>query len=443
MLESEKALQRSAEAAMDMARAAGADAVMAWVSATRSTSCEVRNGKLDKMQENNRRSLALELYVNGRYAVQSTNDLREDELADFVERAVALTRALERDPHRRLADPSLLARRQTAAVPTLESVDPSIRALGPGERLRRCMEIDARVTTTGTYVSRETWMTDGEYLYAGAGTNGFSGVFGATVIALGAALTMADGDKNAEDSTSVAARHAEDLPSTTWLANEAARLVQNRVGSRKGPTMTASMVVDRQAMPRLLAWLLAPTFGDAIQQGKSFWMGKLGQRLVSPSLVLVDDPHIPRALGSDLFDGDGLPTKKRTLIEDGALQTFLIDVYYANKLGVEPTTGSTTNLVVTPGSKGRDALIAGVERGVYVTDWLGGNCDSSTGDFSVGLRGHLIEKGALIHAVSEMNLTGNILSLFERVVAIGNDTWEFSTVRSPSVLFDAVSFSGA
>src|SRR5690606_15756678 len=148
-----------------------------------------------------------------------------------------------------------------------------------------------------------------------------------------------------------------------------------------------------QAAVSLLSRLMGPASAAAIQQGRSFYAGKLGERLFSDKLTVVDDPLIPRGLASRHFDGEGISARPMPVIDAGVVAGLYVDTYYGRKLGMAPTTGSSSNRVVTPGTKDLPALLQEVGSGIYITSWLGGNSDSTTGDFSLGLRGHLIEGG--------------------------------------------------
>jgi PmbA protein len=169
---------------------------------------------------------------------------------------------------------------------------------------------------------------------------------------------------------------------------------------------------------------------------------RLGQPIGSDLLTLTDQPLRRRGLGSRTYDGEGLKARGRTLVDAGSLQSFLIDVYYGRKLEREPTSGSTSNLILTPGEQSLEQLIAGVQRGVLVTSFLGGNSNAATGDFSFGVSGFLIEDGALAHPVSEMNITGSHTELWHRLAAVGSDPYPYSSRLLPSLLFEDVQFSG-
>ena len=130
------------------------------------------------------------------------------------------------------------------------------------------------------------------------------------------------------------------------------------------------------------------------------------------------------------------------VFESGVLKTYYIDTYSANKMEVKPTIASPSILTMQMGDKNTDSLIASVDKGILVTGFNGGNCNSTTGDFSYGVEGFLIEKGKLTQPISEMNATGNMIALWNNLTEVGNDPRLFSSWRIPSLLFDGVDFSG-
>ena len=202
------------------------------------------------------------------------------------------------------------------------------------------------------------------------------------------------------------------------------------------------MVVENKVCRNLLSPLISAINGSAIQQKNSFLVDKLNTKVFSEKLTITDDPFIVSGMGSRLFDGEGLATQKRTVFEKGVVKTYYIDTYYGKKLQMEPTSGSTTNLVFETGDKNLEGLIAGVKKGILVTGFNGGNSNGSTGDFSYGIEGFLIENGTIKQPVSEMNITGNMISLWSNVGEIGNDVNESSSWLTPSIVFEGVDFSG-
>jgi len=441
MIESENVLLERAAAAVELASASGADGSWATATATRSTSCRVRDGKLEKMQESNSRRLSMALYVDGRYFTHSTSDLRDEPLQRFVAEAVALTRAIEPDPHRELPDPVLFEGRTAA---NLDAVDEGLLDLSPQRRIERCKELDALVAGGDKVISAMSSLSDGRFTLGAASSNGFSGSRSASWIGQYASLTLAgEGDRRPEGGMGASARHAEDLPDAKWIGEEARRRAFARLGSTKGPTTTTTLVVDRMAAARLLYALIGPARGRALQQGTSFWKDIQGKPVISDVLTVTDDPHIPRAMGSRPFDGEGIASKPMPVLGGGALQNVYVDTYYGRKLGLPPTTSGSSNLVVGLGKGNLESLCKDVGSGVYVTSWLGGNSDGTTGEFSLGLRGHMIEGGEIGKPVGEMNVTGNLLELWSKLVRVGNDPWTYGSAHTPTMVFDGVAFSGA
>ena len=433
-------LQDRAVAAVALAKAEGADDAWAAASSSRSTQCQLRDGVLERMQHSHSRRLSVDLYVDGRYFSHSTSDLRDGPLRDFMAEAVALTRALQPDPHRALPDPALFEGRSGV---DLDAVDPSLAKLDNDARQALGLRIDARMSGKPGVISASSTVVDGSHASAHASSNGFRGGHASTFVGTYASVTLQDeGDRRPEGGMGASAPHLVDLPDADWIGDEALAQARARLGSRKGPTTTTTMVVDRMIAGRAIGALLGPARGWAVQQGQSFWADRLDERVVSPVLRLTDEPLLPRALGSRHFDGEGIAARPMTIIEGGALRTMYIDTYYGRKLGVAPTTGGSSNLVVQPGEGDLASIVADVGKGIYVTSWLGGNSDSTSGEFSMGLRGHLIENGRIGAPVGEMNVTGNLLDLFSRLTRVGGDPWTYGSFHAPTLVFEGVSFSG-
>jgi PmbA protein len=204
-----------------------------------------------------------------------------------------------------------------------------------------------------------------------------------------------------------------------------------------------SMLVENRTVSRLFSPLISALNGSAIQQKNSFLIDKLGEKVFSEKLTVSDDPFIPSGRGSRLFDGEGLATQKRLVFEKGIVRNYFIDTYYGKKLNMQPTSGGNTNLVFESGDKDLEGLIAIVEKGILVTGFNGGNSNGSTGDYSFGIEGFLIEDGKIVRPVSEMNITGNMKDLWSGIIEAGNDVYRNTSWLMPSVLFSNVDFSGA
>ena len=435
-------LQQRAHDAVTLATSSGAQGV--WATATRSRAVDFtgRDGALETVQENTSRRLALELYVDGRYSSHSTTSLKPERLQAFVAEAVALTRALEPDPHRTLPDPALFAGRSDA---DLQILDPAVDALTTEQRQRWLDAIDAAARSDDRVISATGSVSSTKSDGAMASSNGFEGQWSGSQVWLGASVTVrGEGDSRPEGDRWIGARRLDQLYAADVLATEALARATERLGSQKGPTDTLTMIVDPTAGGRLISSLIGAANARSVSQGRSFWAGKQGQALFAPALSIVDDPLLPGGLGSRHFDGEGIASRRLSIVESGVVGDLYVDTYYGRKVGMTPTSGSRSNVIVQPSvAKDLKGLLQDVGEGIYVTSWLGGNSDGTTGDFSLGLRGHLVHKGQIGRPVGEMNVTGNLADLFGRLEAVGNDPSPYRSMQVPTLVFRGVQFSGA
>jgi len=204
-----------------------------------------------------------------------------------------------------------------------------------------------------------------------------------------------------------------------------------------------AMIVDSRAAASLMGRLMRPANARSVQQGRSFWAPLIGEQAFSDKLTIIDDPLIKRGLASRHYDGEGISAKALPIVENGVVKNIYVDTYYGRKGGMAPTTGSPSNRRIALGEHSLQLLLSEVGSGVYVTSWLGGNADSTTGDFSLGLRGHMVENGQIGRPVGEMNVTGNLKDLFGKLEMVGNDPYPYSSTLAPSLVFVDVDFSGA
>ena len=434
-------LTKILDIAMDHALGNGADQAAARFSRARFVDLKLREGKVESLQASTSRGLSISLYVGGRYSSNATGLLDEDHVRNFVDSCLAMTRALTPDPHRSLPEPELYG--PTEGV-DLDLVDPGYDDLDTDRRLALAAEVEqAALAASGELqsVTARVMHQDGETTQVHS--NGFRGAKAGTSFYLGASVTARDKDgRRPEDHHFVGARHLSDLPAAAPVGQEAARRALDRRGAAMVPSACMPMLVENRSASRLLGSLLEPLGGGALQQKRSCFEGKLGQNIGAPLLTVTDEPLLPRALGSRTFNGEGLAARTLPLLGQGRLSSYLIDVYYGRKLGMAPTTGSTSNLVLTPGEATLAELEASVERGILVTSFLGGNANPATGDFSFGVSGFLLEKGQRTQAVGEMNISGNHTDLWHRLEAVGADPFPYSSWRVPSLLFADVQFSG-
>ncbi|MEJ2128923.1 MAG: TldD/PmbA family protein [Woeseiaceae bacterium] len=434
-------LRNQAIFAVELAKKAGADDAWASAATSRDVEFEYRDGALEKVKDTTSRSLGLQVYANGRYSSHQTTDLNPERIGSFISEAVAITRALEPDEYRKITPEELFANQPTD---DLDLVDSTVATLDRDQRLAWCEALDAASTGHERVISATAGVYDGTQQSASASSNGFVGTQQSTYCWFGSSVTLRDtGDRRAEDWFYAGGAHVADLPDPTGVGEEALKRTLSRLEAEKGPTLKTAMVVDARASASLIGRLLRPANARSVQQGRSFWTPLIGEQAFSDKLTIIDDPLIKRGLASRHYDSEGIASRALPVVENGVVKNIYVDTYYGRKADMAPTTGSPSNRRVALGDRSLEQLLADVGSGIYVTSWLGGNADSTTGDFSLGLRGHVIENGQVARPVGEMNVTGNLKDLFAQLEMLGNDPYPYSSTLAPSLVFVDVDFSGA
>jgi PmbA protein len=424
------------------AKAAGADDCRVGISSRRFVEISYRQRKPETIKEASTKNLYIEIYTNNRYSGQSTSDLREDALEDFISNAVVTTKLLAEDPFRTLPDPKYY---QGRADIDLGIRDADYENFTPESRhaLVKAMEDTSLAKGGDKVVSVTASQYDSYGESVTITSNGFEGYWEYTSYSAGAQITVQDeGDRRPNGYHYITCVKKDSIPSAEEIGTIAAKRTLDLLGGKKIQTETLPVIIENRVVPRLLGGLLSPMFGGNIQQKRSFLADKKGQKIASDHLTLIDDPFIVGGLGSRLYDGDGFATKKRVMIDSGVLKEFFIDWYYSRKLDWEPTTGGTSNLIIPPGDRSVKEIMKDLGRGVFVTGFIGGNSNSTTGDASVGIIGHLFENGEPTQAVAEMNIADNHLKFWHKLTEVGNDPWIYSSYRTPSLVFADVVVSG-
>ncbi len=421
----------------------GADEVSVHVAQSTSTTIQRRDGQVEEASRSSGKKLSLTLLVDDRWSSHSTSDLRPAALASFLDTAVAATRLLEPDPARRLPPAEECGRGASEA--DLQHLDPAWAGLTAEDRGHAAEAMEAaveRVRQDDT-VSATTWFADGHARSVEVTSHGFADHTTSAWFATGGAITLSDeGGRRPEGYSSYATRYRTDLPSLDRIATEADRRAREAIGSGPVDSGRYTLLLPGRLAGRMLGMLMGPMSGGSIHHGRSVLADQLGARIGSDLLHVVDDPTIPRGLGSTPWDDDLRVARPRVVIERGVLREHYLGTYYARKLDRPATTSSASNWVLPVGDRSPEALAAEHPKAIRVSGFLGGNANGLTGDFSFGIRGTLLEDGQPVKQLSEMNVSGNLLTLFHRLVALGDDPWTYSSLRAPTMVFEDLAFSG-
>jgi len=430
-----------AEWAKDFALKQGADEISVGVSKSRNIEIGCRERKLENLKESTQNSMALDIYINNRYSSHSTNDLRKDALKKFIEGAIASTKYLSEDPYRSLPDPKFYPKGE---LPELDILDENYEKIDSAQRVKMAEKIEAAaLEKSDKLISVTSGYNDSFSETVRVTSNGFSGETTQTVFSAGAEATVRDQNGGRpQDWYWASTLFQQDLPAPEKLGERAVEKALQKIGQKKIESGQYTMLVDNRSSSRLLGIFQGPMSGRALQQKSSYLDGMLNKKIASDKLTVIDDPFVKKGLGSRHFDGDCLATKRRVLIDKGVLKYFLIDDYYGKKLGMEPTSGSPSNLLFEYGHRSLEEMQKDIKKGILVTGFIGGNSNSTTGDFSFGIVGQLIENGKIVQAVNEMNISGNAKDLWNKLVEMGNDPYPYSSWQRPSMMFEEIHFSG-
>lgn len=433
-------LQQQARQALGAAQKAGARQALVDLSVNRRYSIKTKNDDVELLKETASVQLYLRLYIDHRFGAFSTSDVQPGRVAEFARKAVEMVKLTDRDEAHGLPDP-----RYTKPLPAddLQLHDPVIARSKKAESRQICaaMTRAAREAGGGKVMHVECGFRDAHHRSVLLTTEGFEASRESTRASMSCSTWVKDGARKQRGTDHRAWRHWSDVDHGP-IGPTAARRALALVGSAPLPTGEYPLVIVNYWGDKLTGMLLRALQGRAIYRKMSCLRGKAGQRVASEVVTLTDDPLVTRGLGSRRYDYQGVVARELPLVERGVLRNYLYNCFWARKQGVEPTTSSATNVVFAPGRRSGEQMVAALDRGLFITDFIGGNFNATSGDFSVGIRGFLVEQGKRTRPVTEMNLAGNLLTVLPKIVEVGNDPYPFMSIRSPAMRLSPLTVSG-
>ena len=421
-------------------------------------SVTVRMGQVETLKESGSRALGLRVFSGKRSASASTSDLTPDGIRQLVEGALALVKVTEEDPLNGLPETSEFGSIQEDQKLYFDDV----YSLPGPERIewaRRCeaaaMAADPRITKSdGGEFSAAT----GRKVLANS--RGFVGGYKTSYAGVSAAPLAVDANGAMQrDGWWSSARSFALLESPDAVGKEAARRTVRRLGARRVATQQVPIVFAPEVARSLIGSIFDAASGDAIWRHASFLAGKLGEAIAVPSVTIIDDnvmllPTGVGGFGTSPFDGEGLPSRRTVVVENGVLKNYLLNTYTARKLGMTSTHNASRglagtpgigcgNLYLKPGTQTAEQIIGDVKAGLYVTSLMGFGTNIVTGDYSRGATGLWIANGELTHAVEEITIAGNLREMMQHVTAIGNDLVFRGSVASPTIRIDGMMIAGS
>lgn len=444
-------LPELAQALIDAARRAGAEAADALVVASRSVAVDWRDGALEHVERAEGLDLGLRVLVGRRQACVAASDRAPATIAALAERAVAMAREAPEDPWAGLAEPGQLSARRDAEG--LELEDP-----GPEPEPEWLAETAAAAEAAGLAVPGVS-RSDGAGAVWGlrrlalAASNGFAGGYARSSVSASVTMITGEGTAMERDWASETRVFRAVLPDPAAIGRQAGERAAARAGARRPPSGVFPVLYDERVAGGLIGHLVAAINGAAVARGSSWLREALGQVVLPEGLSLIEDPLRPRSGGARPFDAEGLPTAPRAWVRDGVLTGWVLDLASARQLGLPPTgnasrapgappSPSTGNLELTPGTASRAELIRDMGRGLVVTAMLGATINPTTGDYSRGASGFWVEGGEIAYPVNEATIAGNLREMLRRIVP-ANDARPDASVRVPSLLVEGLTVAGA
>ncbi len=406
------------------------------------------NGDVDKVTHCLDRSISIALFVDGKYGSFSINRLEESALDEFIGKAVATARLLAEDPCRDLPAPERTAKDASEGM-ELGLYDPASLDMDAGKRLDIALGSSVfkhtKETPAWTLVSEEAEYSDSVFDTLVMDTQGLRCRHTETSFEYGVEMTVKDPEGNKYsgywwNSTPRLAGLGADRICAIALERAVAQ-----IGPQALPSGKYRCVIDSECASRLVTPLLSALGGYALQQNNSFLMDTLGKKVFNEGMTIMDACRRPDESGSRLFDSEGVATRERAIIENGVVKEYFINTYMAAKMQMDPTVEDAIRPMVMPWPrKGLDraSIISMCGEGILVTGFNGGNSNSATGDYSFGIEGFAFKDGKITRPVREMLMTGNLVTLWNGLLAAGDDARLCKSKLIPTLAFENVDFSG-
>ena len=443
------------EVAQDLVRramAGGATAAEAVVREGDEFSTLVRLGQVETLKESGSRAVGVRVFFGKRAANTYSSDFSREGLDRMLNSALALAKITSEDPFGGIPEPEQLGQltgdldlyhEDVYSLPGAERIDYARRAE------KAALDFDPRIKNSegGSFDAA----TGHKVL---ANSHGFLGEYRRSYCSV-AAIPIAQDDKGAmqRDYWFSVSRNLAHLEPAEQVGRVAAERTIRRLGARKAKTAQVPLIFDPMVATSILEHIFEGVNGDSVYRGASFLAGKLGQRIAGENVTIIDDGTIPGGFGTSPFDGEGIPTRRTVVVENGMLKSYLLNSYTAKKLGLQTTGNASRGLAGTPGiglgnyflqpgKKTPKELIGDVKEGLYVTEFLGHGANLVTGDYSRGASGLWISGGELTYPVEEITVAGNLKDMFFHISDIANDLEFRGSVASPTLRIDGLTVGG-
>jgi PmbA protein len=450
--QTETDLKALAQDIVQRAMQAGATAAECVIREGDEFSTLVRLGEVETLKESGSKSIGVRVFNGKRAASTHSSDFTASGLDRMLKSAIELAKITSEDPFSGIPEPSQLG----ALSGDLDLFSTDVYSLPGEERIayarraeKAALDFDTRIKNSegGSFDAA----TGHKIL---ANSHGFVGEFRRSYCSV-AAIPIAQDEKGGmqRDYWFSVARSLDRLESPEHVGKIAAQRTLRRLGARKVKTQEVPIIFDPLVANSILGHIFEGVNGDSVYRGASFLAGKLGEKIAASQVTVIDDGTMVGGFGTSPFDGEGIPTRRTVVIENGVLKSYVLNTYTAKKLGLQTTGNASRGLAGTPGigpgnyflqpgARTPQQLIGDVKEGLYVTEFLGMGVNLVTGDYSRGASGIWITGGELTYPVEEITVAGNLKDMFLNISEIANDLEFRDSVASPTIRIDGLTVGG-
>lgn len=418
----------------------GASASEAAVSIDAGLCVNVRMGEVETIEHTRDQGLGITVYLGQRKGSASTSDFSHEAIRDTVKAACNIARYTSEDDCAGLADKELMAK----DTPDLDLYHPwNLDVEGAVDLGKECeaaaLDLDAQITN-----SEGAGINSHNGLQVYANSHGFIGGFPSSRHSLSCSVIGQQGDSMQRDYWYTVARKAENMESAVSVGQKAGERTLARLGARKISTREAPVIFQSDVAVSLLRALLGAISGTSLYRQASFLLDHLGKQVFPDFVHIHENPLLQGGLSSSPFDGEGVATAAKSIVENGMLQSYILGSYSARKLGMQTTgnAGGVRNLAIDPGERDLNSLIKEMDTGLLVTEMMGQGTNMVTGDYSRGAAGFWVENGEIQYPVEEITIAGNMKQMFSQLIAVGNDEELRGSIRTGSWLIESMMIAG-
>lgn len=434
-------LREIASDILRFARERGASACETDVSEGFGQTVSVRKGEVDTIEYNRDKGIGVSVYVGQQRGYASSSDFSPAALKATVEAALSIARFTAPDPCAALAEKELLA----TEFPDLDLFHPwQLEVESAIELAGRCEQAAFDASSKITNSEGANASTQQSH-FVSANSLGFVGGFATSRHSISCSVIAGEGDGMQRDDWYDSRRDPLELMSAEEIGRMAAQRAEARLGSRKINTCEVPVLFEAPLAASLLGNFVAAASGGALYRKSTFLLDSLGEQMFSPSVRILERPHLLKGFGSSPFDDDGVATRDRDVVVGGVLQGYFLGCYSARKLGMVTTgnAGGAHNLSLEPGGRNFDEMLKLMDRGLLLTEVLGHGVNYVTGDYSRGAAGFWVENGKIVHPVEEITIAGNLAEMFKGIIESGNDVFSRGSKQTGSILIDRMKLAGS